>query len=418
MLARLFKINLQNQDDRNAYYLVVELFWAAILGAIATFNGVYAVRLGASNTDIGLLTSIPALLAIIVSIPAGKFLQSRPLRKPWILWSLGLHRTGFLLVALVPLLKFFDLPVGPIAVWLLIANTSLSTFFNTGWIPMLAEVVPEDRRAGVFAARNIVNGLTVSVVVFLSGIFLNNVIFPVNYQILYAFGFAASMLSQIALVKISAPEVHAPPAPPAKNLTLRQKVSQLRQFFNRQPAFTRIVADTFMHGSGIWMATPVYTLFFVRTLGADEAWVGLNGTVNGVAAIFSFMFWRWAIKKLGEHTTLKITIVCAGIYPLLVGLLGNLNLILLATAFNSLVAAGINLSHFNTLLKVIPEEQRTEYFSVYATLLNIGAFVLPLVGVVLGEMVGFGPVLILCGVLSIAGSSSFWWLPVLGKTHR
>lgn len=408
-------MNLQNQDDRNAYYLVVELFWAAILGAIATFNGVYAVRLGASNADIGLLNAIPALLAIIVSIPAGKFLQSRPQRKPWILWSLGLHRTGFLLVALVPLLKYFDLPVGEIAVWLLILNTSLATFFNTGWIPMLAEVVPEERRAGVFAARNIVNGLTVSVVVFLSGVFLNNVIFPVNYQILYTFGFAASMLSQIALVKICAPEVHAPPTLPKPRQSLRQKLGDLRLFFSRQPAFTRIVVDTFLHGTGIWMATPVYTLFFVRTLGADEAWVGLNGTVNGIAAIFSFMFWRWGLKRLGEHATLKLTIVMAGIYPLLVGLVGNLALIPLLTAFNSLVAAGINLSHFNTLLKVIPEEQRPEYFAMYATLLNIGAFVMPLLGVALGEVIGFGGVLVLCGALSIAGSSSFWWLPVLGK---
>ena len=413
MLHRWLHINTNDPVERNAYYLIVEVFWAAILGAIATFNGVYAVRLGASNTDIGLLNSIPALLAIIVSIPAGKFLQSRPLRKPWILWSLGLHRTGYLLVALVPLLKIFNLPVGEIAVWLLILNTSLASFFNTGWIPMLAEVVPEERRSAVFAARNMVNGLTASLVVFFGGLFLNNVIFPVNYQILYTFGFAASMLSQLVLVKINAPEVPAPPAPPKIRRTLRQQAGDLRRYFGEQPGFTRIVVNTFLHGSGVWMAAPVYILFFVRTLGADEAWVGLNGTVNGLATIVGFMFWRWGMKRLGEPLTLKLTIVCAGLYPLLVGVLGNLGWILLATAFNALVVAGINLSHFTTLLKVIPKVRRPEYFAVSATLVNIGAFIMPLVGVALGEIVGFGPVLILCGVLTIAGSTSFWWWPVV-----
>ena len=104
-----------------------------------------------------------------------------------------------------------------------------------------------------------------------------------------------------------------------------------------------------------------------------------------------------------------------GAFPLLVGLTQNLTLILLASALNGLVTAGINLSHFNVFLKVIPEDKRTEFHAVYATLVNIGAFIFPLVGVALTNVVSFSPLLIGCGILSMVGSSSFWWWPVVPR---
>ena len=100
MLKRYLHIDLSQTDDRNALFLVVEIFWAAILSSATAFNGILVLRLGASNADIGLLNSIPALLAVAISIPFGRFLQARAQKKPWILWSLAINRTGYLLLAL------------------------------------------------------------------------------------------------------------------------------------------------------------------------------------------------------------------------------------------------------------------------------------------------------------------------------
>ena len=76
LLWRFFKINLAKVDDRNAWYLVLEIFWASILGSVATFNAAYAIRLGADNFQVSLLSSIPALVAVLVSFPAGVFLAA------------------------------------------------------------------------------------------------------------------------------------------------------------------------------------------------------------------------------------------------------------------------------------------------------------------------------------------------------
>lgn len=416
VLKRYFHIDLSQVDDRNTLFLVVEIFWAAFLSSAAAFTGILAVRLGASNADIGLLNSIPALLAVAISIPSGRFLQSRAQKKPWILWSLAINRTGYLLLALVPLLKFFGLPVGQIAIWLLILISIPAQFFNIGFVPLLAEAIPEERRAAVFSARNIVLSITVSILTYLAGFWLDKVLYPVNYQILYAFSFGASMLSQYFLVKIIVTE--APPVPPSlpSHRPLGQRLTDFWQPFAGQPQFTRIVRNTFMYGVGIWMATPLYVLFFVKSLGANEAWIGLNGTVSGVANIFGYMFWHWAISRWGEPLILKLTILWAGCTALLIGLFNNLTLTLLVTAVNGLITPGLSLAHFNTFLKVIPAERRPEYHGLFSTIMNVGAFVSPLISVALAGVIGLGPGLVVCGVLCILGSTSFWWWPVAPET--
>ena len=63
-------------------------------------------------------------------------------------------------------------------------------------------------------------------------------------------------------------------------------------------------------------------------------------------------------------------------------------------------AAGFNLSHFNTFLKVIPENERHSFTALYLSLANVAVFVAPLVAVQAGgAYYGFGPVLVVCGVL-------------------
>ena len=204
-MHKLLQLDLGQKSDRNAWYLVLEMFWAAILASAATFNAAFAIRLEATNTQIGLLTSLPALLAVIVSIPAGRFLQRKRRHKPWILTALTLARSGYLVVALLPWLHLGGMPLGGQVILTLIVFTIPVHFFNVGFIPMLAEVTSEDRRAAIFAARNIAYNASVTVLVFLFGLWLEKITFPINYQAMYIFGFATSMLSLYYLIMPTLP---------------------------------------------------------------------------------------------------------------------------------------------------------------------------------------------------------------------
>lgn len=411
-MHRFLHINIENPTERNAWYLVLEIFWATFLGAAATFNTAFAIRLGATDAQIGLLTSLPALLAIVVLIPAGRFLNSRKSPRPWLLGSLALYRSGFLVVALIPWLKFLGISQGALLVFWLIFLSIPVHFFNVGFIPMLTEVIPPANRANVFTWRNVIYNATLSVSVYLYGQWLSRVTFPVNYQVMYVVSYVIALLSLYFLLKIQVPERPPRIEPSVRKRSWRESLRVFRQDMAENADFGTMVRNTLLHSVGLWMATPLYMLYFVRVLEADDSWIGLHGAIASLATIASFLLWRKWMQKLGELKTLRYTIILAGLYPLLVGLTGSLTLILVWVGINGLLSGGISLSHLTTLLRVTPEKDRTGYTAIYMTIMNIGLFISPMIGVFFAERFGFAPVLIACGVIATLGSASFWVWPV------
>ena len=60
----------------NALYW--DIFWYGVLaGTAINFLPIYAVRIGADPFRVGLLTSGPALVNLILSLPAGQWLRRR-----------------------------------------------------------------------------------------------------------------------------------------------------------------------------------------------------------------------------------------------------------------------------------------------------------------------------------------------------
>jgi len=400
---------------RNAHFLVIEIFWAAFLGAAATFCAAFALRLGATNHEIGLLTSLPALLALLITIPAGHFLSRRAQVMPWITGSLLIYRLGFLVVAFVPWLPIDA--KGSLLVWVIVAFTLPAHFFGVGWNSMLADVIPEVDRSRVFAIRNGLSAVALTAGIYACGIWLESSPFPQNYQVMFGVGVATSLLSIYYIIKIKIPEPLHPvarreqPAAASPWQGMREMFSPTGKM-RSHPDFMRIVVNTLLHGMGLWMIAPLYVLYFVRSMGAAEGWLGINGMLGNLTPVLGYYVWQKAIERWGENWVLKWSIVLVGVYPVLVGLSPSLTVILVWTALNGLIVPGVGLSHFPMLLKVCPDEDRPLYMGVYTTIMNVGASVMPLAGVFLADLFGIVPVLVAGGLLCIAGSASFVFNPL------
>ncbi len=421
MFRKLLDRSLGRSLGNNSWYLVVEIFWASIYAASQAFNGAFAIRLGASNTEVSLLSSIPALMAAVIMMPAARFLASRDRRKQWLLGSLLASRAGTLLFVLVPFLHLPGISQGTLFVIIVVLWTAPAHFFNLGFIPFLSQAVKPENRADVFSIRNALSGAILSVFTYLLGKWLVTAPFPANYQAMFLVGFGFGMLSLFYLGRVNVSEVPRVSVSSAALPFWKSLVEQwaaLRRGLDRVPGFRQIIINTFLHSFGLWMAGPLYVLYFIRGLNAGEAWLGIFGSIGSLTTIFGFLFWRRFVARRGEPRTLQLTIVLIGVYPLLVGLVPSLNAILVIAALNGLITPGVSLSHFNTFLKLIPDEQRHEYTALYMTLMNIGAFVCPFIGVELANVFGFAPVLAACGLLSILGSTSFWWWPVVKADER
>jgi MFS family permease len=315
-----------------------------------------------------------------------------------------MHRLGYFLAALVPFLLVER--KGTVLVWLLVLFNMPAQFFMVGWNAVLADVVPEVHRARVFAARYAVAALAVTGGVFIAGLWLERVGFPANYQALYVVGFGSALVALTFMARLQIPDVAAPATTPFAG-NPRAVWRQARHAIRTQPDFVRIVINTLLYGLGQWMIAPLFVLYFVRVLGATDGWIGINTTLANLAPVVGYYVWQRAIVRRGEKWVLILAVSVAGLYGVLVGLTPNLALILVWTAQNGFVAAGINLSQFSMLLKVCPDGDRPAYLGVYTTILNSFAFVMPLLGVYLADRIGIPVILVAGGLLCLVGSQSF-----------
>ncbi len=167
--------------ERNQRNLIVEVFWAGIFSGCVSFNAVYLIHLDGSNLLVSLLSSGAALINAIAALPFAAFLERRARRKPWIVGSLAVVRFGHLGLIAIPWLTNWR----PEAMVLLLIVLNIPVaLFIAGFLPMLADVIPLERRARVFAARNTLIGATVMVATIVLGWWLNHAPFPLNYQLL------------------------------------------------------------------------------------------------------------------------------------------------------------------------------------------------------------------------------------------
>src|SRR5690606_3728294 len=67
---------------RNFFHLYLDIAWFGVLnGSAMSFMVIYATRLGASGLQVGLLSAMPAVVSVLLTLPAGHWLQNRPLSR-------------------------------------------------------------------------------------------------------------------------------------------------------------------------------------------------------------------------------------------------------------------------------------------------------------------------------------------------
>src|SRR5512138_1764345 len=80
-------------QKRNFRYVQIDAIGVSIASIAAPFLPVFLTRLGASNFQVGLLSSMPGMTGLVLALLVGRFLQTRRNVVPWY----GLSRLMYLL---------------------------------------------------------------------------------------------------------------------------------------------------------------------------------------------------------------------------------------------------------------------------------------------------------------------------------
>jgi len=394
-------------EDLNAWNLYLDIAWFGVLNGVATtFTSVFAVRLGASDALVGWLSALPALANVMWLIPAARIIERQRRRMPLLLLGGFLHRLGYLLVALVPFV-FINYRAEA-----LVAVTALTAFpaamATVAFTSLLAEAVPITRRARVVSMRNTLLSGVSTLAVLVGGKLLDMIVFPVNYQLLFIAAFLTSLISLYHVGCVRVPDVVVTERQ-SRPRSLHILIQPLRQVW-RQQDFVRFSVSSFVFNWGLYMPAALYSIYKVKYLHASNSWIGLFTTVYNVFTVIAYVRWGRFTARRGNRQALLISSLGLVLYPVLTGLSPRLEPLLGVAVLGGIFGAGLNLTLFNTMLQVCPDERRPSYVAIYNTLVNVAAFGAPLLGTFLSSQLDIRVALVLAGAVRLVGVAAFYWL--------
>ena len=411
---------VEEQNKRNIYLDVV---WYGVLSGItSTFVSVFAIRLGASNTLVGLLISLPALVNIFWLIPSARIIERQRRRLPIIVLAGFLQRLGYLLIALMPFVFHVHRPEALVGLVALI--TFPTAIVSVAFTSLLAEVVPVDKRAQVISTRSVLVSIVSTATVLISGKLLDLLLFPFSYQLLFGAGFAASLVSLYYVSRIKVADAIVTDQQPRRKsplaARLRRFVQQLfdspstklrtglRTQLMNQRDFVRFSVSAFVFQWGLYMPSALYAIYRIKYLGASDTWIGLLSMAHSAVTIVAYFYWGKVIRRKGNRFVLGVSSLGALLYPVLTGLSPRIEPLLLVAVIGGIFGAGFNLSFFNTLLDVCPRERRPSYVAMNTALINVAAFLSPLLGASLASRLDIRIVFFIAGAVRLVGAGFFY----------
>lgn len=391
-------------DAQNAWNLYGDIAWWGILnGTVTTFLSVFAIRLGGSDTHVGLLSALPALVAVVFSMPGSRMVEqeTKPLRV--LLVSGTLNRAGYLAIALVP---FFLFAHPADAVVVLVGLLSIPGAVGAvAFTTMFAGAVKPEHRAHVVSLRNVWVGITSTAVALAGGKMLDLIVFPVNFQILFVLSFAASMVSVWHLSRIRMPTLSA--RRPAQVQVPQGLVSVFR-LIQSDRGFSTFAFVSFLFQCGMYFTSPLNSIYWVRNLNASDGWVGVINTAGSATTILLYPFWGWLTARRGNRLVMILTTAGMAAYPFCLALAPSVEWAVAVSMWGGVVSSGQALSFFNGLLEACPRRNASAYIAAYSALVGVAAFVSPILSTSMTEVIGIQTVLFFGAGIRLLGSILIW----------
>jgi len=405
---------------RNLYF---DVGWFGVTtGSALSFLTIYAARLGANTTQVGLISAMPAIVILFLALPAGAWLDHRPIDKSVFISAIG-QRIFYLFIAILP--WFFG---GEQQIWVLILFTFLMSIpgsvISIGFNVLFASAVPMRYRGMVAARRNAVSAIVTVITSILCGIILNELPFPFGYQVVFGIGFLGGLLSALHLWKVKpvvdfdealsvVPVVHiiedddkrpGKPKTLISNFKERLNLNALKGPFGKSLLLLTIFH--FVH----YLAIPIFPVFYVKNIQITDQAISI-----GTAIFYMTMFLGSSqignmASKLGNMKATGIGIMLLGLYPTFLSFATDATLFYVASFFGGFAWCIVNVAMINYLLEKVPSNQRTGYLAWFSLGANAAVLLGTMMGPIIGNIIGLATALLIFGILrTLAGAAIFKW---------
>ena len=416
MLRRLFPLSgIPTQYRSNFIHLFFDIAWFGILsGTAINFLNVYATRLGASGVQIGLLGAVPALVSLLLSIPAGNWLTRKPVGKA-VFWTAVIYRFGYLLW--IPLPWLFG---SQGQIWALVIVTLLMaiplTALGLGFNALFASAVPTEWRAYVVGIRNILQAITFIFASLGAGYLLDHLPFPVGYQVIFGIGFLGATMSTLHLYYIrtetpsAAGGTNQAPVPVEGAKPTSRDLRSILRLDILQTGYKKVLFVMLGFHLAQFLAVPLFPLFSVNVLHLTDTNIGTGTALFYLTVLLGSTQLHRMVRKAGHHKITGWGVIGLGIYPIGLALSATAIHYYIVSIVGGLSWALVGGAYANYLLEKIPENDRPAHLAWYSIVVNGCMLTGSLAGSLVANSIGLVFALILFGVLRVlAGLAILKW---------
>jgi MFS family permease len=352
--------------------------FAVMAGIGETYLSAFALFLGAGTAQIGLLSSVPPMLASLAQIFSAWLGHAIGHRKRIILTGAVIQCLAWLPILSLPLLfPDYAVPLLIIAVVIYYVGANLSA---PQWSSLMGDIVPRRKRGRFFGMRTrLITALT-----FLSlmagGLILH--LFTERDQTLYGF----VLLFLVAIIARSVSIYHLARMHDPGGHVSAMELPASREWWTRLRTsnFVRFSLFFALMQFAVAIASPFFTVYLLRDL--EFSYLQFTA-ITGAAVLAQFLTltqWGRISDVFGNRRILSVSGLIIPLLPILWTFSTSTWYLVVTQALSGFCWAGFSLSAGNFLYDIIKPGRRLTYMAMHNVLASLAVFAGALLGGLLG----------------------------------
>lgn len=373
----------------------------------------FVQQLTTANWLVALIPTLHMVGLLAPQLLVAGIIERRALVKPVLLTVTLLERIPYLLMAVgvIVLARGHDTVLLVFFFVLVTTQATGSGLSFPPWLDLLARTIP-DRVRGRFlggwsGAGNVVGiggaALASGIIAWLP--------WPWNYALCFTASFIAVSISFVLLASSREPErpvvYHAPRV---AGHALKQTTAWLWAMWSvvrDDPLFQPLLATNALSGLAT-LGSGLLAVVALRQAHLSAVLVGLEGTVLLLAATSGSFLWGMLGDKAGHRAVLIWGSLCGALATAAALLAHDLIMITLVFFLFGLSISAIQLAQLTFVVDFGTPERRPTYIGLSFLLLMPFAAGSPLLGGIIADRWGYGPVFVLATIFGVAATLAFW----------
>jgi|GEM_PF-471299 len=337
------------------------------VGLTSNFVGAFAIALGVSNLVIGMLATLPSLIAAVVQLLVTIFRKMFATRKKHIIFFAVLQALMWLPLIFAPQLH----TPGPWIILFVTLNTVFGMLIGPVWNSWMGDIIEEEERGRFFGRRNMFTGMIAFISTIAAGWILTTLKLSIHplaaFGILFALACVFRLMSAYYLSKMSDPPEQglSDEAPDPIAFIIRADRTELGKF----------TIFLMLFNLSVYLAAPFFSVYQLSILHFDYFTFTMLACASAISSFVTMIFWGKYVDDIGSRNVLVVCGFLIPFVPLFWALTTNVWLLLLVEAFSGIVWAGFTLSTSTYLFDATERKNRTRELAEYTLMIHLAIFI-------------------------------------------